>query len=116
MILALHSRYSYSDFSLIRKLKKGNKKAFEIIFHKYKEKLYFFALEYINDVTETEDIIQVVFISLWEHRQYLNETRSLKNYLYKSVVNTIYNHFKHKAIQQKYLDYSKAIITDDEDR
>ena len=92
--------------SLVRKLKKDNRKAFELIFDKYKEKLYFFALGYLNNVTETEEIIQTVFISLWEHRHSVNETLSLKNYLYKSTVNTIYNHFKHKAIRQKYLDYS----------
>ncbi len=104
----MHSKYSYSDLILVRKLKKDNKKAFELIFGKYKEKLYFFALSYLNSATETDEIIQVVFISLWEHRHSINETLSLKNYLYKSTINTIYNYFKHKAIRQKYLDYSMA--------
>jgi len=101
----LNSKYSHSDFHLTRKLKKGDIQAFEAIFNKYKEKLYFFVQGYLHAASETEEVIQNVFISLWEKHETLNEKLSLKSYLYKAVVNSIYNYFKHQAVHQKYIDH-----------
>ena len=103
---ALHSKPLYSDDSLALHLKNGDEKAFEIIFNQYKAKLYFFALSYLRSSSETEEIIQNVFLSLWEHKQLINETLSIKNYLYKITVNHVYNHLKHEAVRQKFIDYS----------
>ncbi|MBN2349172.1 MAG: RNA polymerase sigma-70 factor [Bacteroidales bacterium] len=101
----MSSKCSYSDCYLVRKLKDGDKSAFEAIFNKYKEKLYFFALGYLHSSAETEEVIQNVFISLWENRKTLNEKLSLKNFLYKSVINLVYNYFKHQLVHQKYIKH-----------
>lgn len=96
----------YSDSELIPHIKKGNKEAFEIIFHRYKSKLFYFAFSYVHSKPDTEEIIQNVFVSFWEHRYTLNEELSIKNYLYKSIINGIYNYFKHKSVEQRFIDYS----------
>jgi RNA polymerase sigma-70 factor, ECF subfamily len=103
------------DQSLIRKLRKGDKEAFELIFNKYKEKLYFFALGYLHSSSEAEEVIQRVFICLWENRRTLIEALSLKDYLYKAVINKVYNYFKHLAVRQKYLDHiaTQELLEDD---
>jgi RNA polymerase sigma-70 factor (ECF subfamily) len=88
----------------VLQLKEGDKKAFEFIFDKYKSKLYFFALAYLRSPIEAEEVTQNTFISLWEHKESLNETLSIKNYLYKITVNHVYNHLKHEAIRQKFID------------
>lgn len=98
----------YSEAKIVRKLKQGDKKAFEIIFNKYKEKLYFYAFGFLHSKSETEEIVQNVFVSLWEHRSYMDDSLSIKNYLYKATVNKIYNHLKHAAIHQKYMEYKTA--------
>jgi RNA polymerase sigma-70 factor (ECF subfamily) len=104
----LNAKFLNGDLYLIRRLRKGDKKSFELIFNKYKERLYFFALGYLHSSVETEEIIQNVFISLWENRNTLIDSNSLKDYLYKMVVNRIYNHFKHQAIRQKYLVHAET--------
>lgn len=96
---------SYSDSVLISRLKEGDKEAFEVIFNEYSTKLYFFALSYLHIEEEAEEIVQNVFVSLWEHRSFLDELRSLKSYLYKATVNCVYNYFKHEAIRRKHLAY-----------
>lgn len=94
-----------SDSSLVSRLKKGDKGAFEVIFHEYSPKLYFFSLSYLHIEAEAEEVVQNVFVSLWEHRCALDETRSLKSYLYKATVNHIYNYFRHEAIRRKHLEH-----------
>ncbi|HEX2395446.1 MAG TPA: RNA polymerase sigma-70 factor, partial [Bacteroidales bacterium] len=88
----------------VRRLKKNDKKAFELIFNKYKEKLYYYSLSYLQSAAEAEEIIQSTFVSLWENRELLNEEYCLKNFLYKITVNHVYNHLKHRLVMQKYAD------------
>lgn len=78
--------------------------AFEQLFHRYKKKLYYFSLKYIDDTFDAEELVQTVFINLWEHRKSLDESRSVKNYLYKSAVNLIYNNLKRKAVRRNYVN------------
>lgn len=98
------SKFINEELHLITKLKNGDTEAFELIFDEYKEKLYFFTLGYVHSAAETEEIIQGLFVALWENRLNLEEENSLKNYLYKAVTNRIYNYFKHKAVKQRYIE------------
>jgi RNA polymerase sigma-70 factor, ECF subfamily len=101
----LSAKFYLSELYLVRKLRKGDCESFQLIFDKFKEKLYFFALSYLHSDSEAEEIIQNVFVSLWENRYSINEDLSIKDYLYKSVVNKIYNYFKHQAVRQKYHEH-----------
>lgn len=94
-----------NDVELIRRLKLGEIKAFEVVYNKYKSKLYFFAFSYLKSHAETEEVVQNTFISLWEHRNSIEETLSFKSYLYKITVNKIYNQLKHLAVQKKYEEF-----------
>lgn len=95
---------SNNESNLIVKLKTGDKSAFEEIFNLYKAKLYFFSLSYLHSKTEAEDVVQKVFIGLWEHREKLNESLPVKGYLYKATINHIYNYFKHQSIRRKHME------------
>ncbi len=101
----MYSNFANDDRCLIRELRKGDKEAFELIFNKYKEKLYFFALGYLHSSSEAEEVIQQVFVSLWENRSILIEVFTLKDYLYKAVINKVYNYFKHQIVRQKYQNH-----------
>lgn len=104
-----------SDVNLIRRLKKNDNQAFESIFNEFKEKLYYYILGYLRSTEESKEILQNVFISLWESRKSLKEEYILSNYIYKITINHIYNYFKHQAVRQKYIDHiaSKVSLEDD---
>lgn len=93
-------------------LKNDSQIAFEELFHKYKKKLYYFALSYLDDNAEAEEVVQSVFVRLWENRSSLNETMSVKNYIYKSTANACYNFLKKKAVRNRYSE--KELIAFDE--
>lgn len=94
---------SDDDF-LAAGIKNDNLEAFELLYHRYKKKLYYFSLRYLKDSAEAEEMVQMVFINVWEHRKTLDETLSVKSYIYRSTVNNIYNCLKKRAVRQNYID------------
>ena len=93
-----------NDNLLASRIRNDSFDAFELLYHRYKKKLYFFSLRYLEDKSDAEEIVQLVFISVWEHRKTLDYTKSVKNYIFKSAVNLIYNFLKKKAIRRRHLE------------
>jgi RNA polymerase sigma-70 factor (ECF subfamily) len=55
---------------------------------------------------EAEDIVQAMFIKIWEKRQSLIITHTVKSYLYKAVYHQCINQFDHRAVREKYQEMS----------
>lgn len=104
IICTLKKRFLNSDATLVRRLKENDKQAFELIFNKFSRKLYFFTLGYVHSQAEAEEIIQNVFIALWENRDMLSDAFPIQNYLYKVTINHIYNYFKHQLVRRRYVE------------
>lgn len=81
-------------------IKDGNKEAFRQLYDLYSKKIYGFALYYLKSVPEAEEVIQAVFVKLWEGRNEIRENLSLRSFLYKITLNHIYNYLKHKNVQK----------------
>ncbi|MGY4384876.1 RNA polymerase sigma-70 factor (family 1) [Pedobacter sp. UYP24] len=93
---------SYSDHELIRLFASGNDAAFKEIYMRYDKLLYLYAYHKLGSKEESRDIVQDVFAWLLNNRESLNLTTTLSGYLYKSVLNKIYNLYKHKEVLRKY--------------
>jgi RNA polymerase sigma-70 factor (ECF subfamily) len=93
-----------SDANLVQRLKDNDQPAFELVFNKFSKKLYYFTLGYVHAPVEAEEIIQNVFVALWENRDMLSEAFPIQNYLYKVTVNHIYNYFKHRLVRRRYVE------------
>lgn len=76
--------------------------AFQKIYDAFCKPLYRFALSYMNDSFEAEEIVQDVFLRLWEKRDEVDEQKSLKSFLYRITVNKIFNVLKHRIVKRKY--------------
>lgn len=98
----MNRKFLNNDENLVSRLRNSDKKAFELIFRQFREQLYYFALGYLHSEAEAEEIIQNVFIALWENRDMLNEQYPIRNYLYKATVNHIYNFFRSRVVREKY--------------
>lgn len=87
------------DHSLIPLIIQGDEKAFEFIFKKYYSGLCVFAAQYINDRDAAEEVVQAVFVRIWEKRSSLSIENSFKNYLFRSVRNHCLNQLQHEKIK-----------------
>jgi RNA polymerase sigma-70 factor (ECF subfamily) len=92
------------DNGLVRLLKKGNVLAFDSLFQVYSPKLYGFALKYLKNETDAEELVQEVFVIVWENRQMLKSELSFKSYLFTIALNKIRKHFNQKATSLRYIE------------
>ena len=91
------------DNELIENLRKGDVEAFDLVYEKYAQKLYAFSLKYLKSVEETEELVQSVFLKLWENQRNLRKETSFKSYLFTIAYNEICNLFRRRKYQQKFI-------------
>ncbi len=84
-----------NESELIRRISSDDKFAFEILFKKYYADLVRFSFHMTKSIEVSEDIVQDVFIKVWEGRKNLDPKRSIKIYLYRAVKNQTLNYLKH---------------------
>ncbi len=89
---------SSSDYELVDKLQKGDLEAFDLIFKKYGDRLFGFALKYLKSKEETKGLVQNVFLKIWENRKDLKKESSLKSYLFTIVYYNMCGLFRKKQI------------------
>ncbi len=77
-----------TDRELIKRLKKGDAAAFEIIYTNYYWKLYNFIREYIIYPEDCRDILQDVFTKLWLNREKLFDDSRIGSWLFTITRNT----------------------------
>jgi RNA polymerase sigma-70 factor (ECF subfamily) len=64
-------------------------------------------LKYLKSVEEAEELVQSVFLKLWENQQNLKKGTSFKSYLFTIAYNEICNLFRRRKYQQKYAAETK---------
>ena len=92
------------DKVIIKKLKEGDVLSFDEIFKKYHKKVYYFALSYLKNKEEAEDIVQEVFMNLWKYRDQINEYYVFSKYLFKITYNATCKRFRKQASDKKQLE------------
>ena len=100
----------YNDSELIQLFARGDDAAFKEIYLRYDKPLYLYAYHKLGNKEESRDLIQDVFIWLLNNRQSISLTTTLSGYLYKSVLNKIYNIYKHKEVQRNYAEQGNQYV------
>ncbi len=87
---------------VLEQFKAGEPSAFEQIYLDYSPKIYRFAKRYTNHNEDAEEIVQDVFIRLWEARMSVNPDRNFDNYLFTITRNLIFNRHRAKVNEQHF--------------
>ena len=98
---------SFKDADLARRVKSGEKNAYQLLFEKYAPKIYHFSLSYIGNESDSEELVQDVFLKLWEKREILDSTKNIKAYIFKIAINAIYDFVRRKNITNAFNDFVK---------
>lgn len=93
-----------SDTELFFRIQKGDEKAFTIAYELYNKLIYVLSYRYLMDEERAKDVVQYVFVKLWEYRAELNIGISLKNFLFTMAKNYILNLIRNKntALEKQY--------------
>lgn len=90
-----------SDHSLAESIKNSNQGVFELVFNYYYSGLVVYADQIIKDTVISEDIVQSVFMKLWETRETI-EIRSLRSYFMQCVKNRCIDHLRSQQVKQRF--------------
>jgi RNA polymerase sigma-70 factor (family 1) len=98
-----------NEHDLFAKLAGGSEKAFVQIYWRYTKRLYPFILKMVHDEEKSEDIIQDIFVQLWEKREQLLTVHHPTSYLFQIASNKTLNYLKQESNHARILDqYAKA--------
>ncbi|SIO14466.1 RNA polymerase sigma-70 factor [Chitinophaga niabensis] len=87
--------------ALLSRLKMHDLEAFTRLYKLARGRLYILANAIIQDSAAAQDLVQELFMELWERRIYLNIQTSLKAYLIRSVRNKAYNYLDKQGTQAR---------------
>jgi RNA polymerase sigma-70 factor (ECF subfamily) len=88
--------FNQAEIALLARLKTGDIASYEELYRKYYATFRVFIKGMIKDETTAEDIVQNIFMKVWINRAKLNETLSIKNYLYVLAKHEVLNHLRSK--------------------
>lgn len=87
-----------------------NATSFEKAFKQHYVALFHFAYQFVQRTDIAEELVQEVFVLLWEKRKTTKITSSLKSYLYTAVRNQCLNYLKEKWHKKELLqDWASSI-------
>lgn len=84
----------------VNSLMDGDERAFQGLFVDYYSVLVSFAMKYLDNQEAAEDIVQDVFVKIWETREKLGGIDNLSAYLYQMVRFRSFNYLRAEKIRQ----------------
>lgn len=89
---------------LIERLKQGDKEAYKTIFEAYWLSLFEYAARKIKAQEDAREVVQIVFLELWENRSDLRNIH-LDHFLKVCIRNKCVDHIRKKILQGKYTEH-----------
>jgi RNA polymerase sigma-70 factor (ECF subfamily) len=99
----------YNDEELMQEIKAGNMFAFDALYRKYNKKLYKFGFSILKSTEEAENLIQDVFLNLWENRHKVEKNSSIKSYVFTITYNSAISIIRKKARESQFIEYLKTL-------
>jgi RNA polymerase sigma-70 factor (family 1) len=97
---------------VIERIKKDDERAFRQLYDLLKNRIYHFALKFTKSHHSAEEIVQEVFIKIWENRKNIKKGFSIRAYVFTTTYHTIINFLK-KAAKDEHLKQEILLFADD---
>ncbi|HNX54736.1 MAG TPA: RNA polymerase sigma-70 factor [Prolixibacteraceae bacterium] len=75
---------------------------FDQLFRKYHRRLLLFTLKFVDSESDALDIVQNVFVAIWENGKFRQSEDAVQAYLFNSVKNCCLNYIKHQKVIRKF--------------
>lgn len=91
-----------SDNEIIKRIRQGDVKQFESLFRSSYVSLVRYAKSFVRDHDSAEEIVQDLFVKLWDERDRITIENSLNGYLFRSVHNRCIHLLEHRKVIEKH--------------
>ena len=78
-----------SDDLLLEQCRKGNIKAYDVLFDRYSDKLYHYALKYVKEEVIAEEMMMDLMLWVWEKKHQLDPDIHFSAYIFRAMKNAI---------------------------
>lgn len=86
---------------LLLRLRDGEEYAFERLYRLYSKRIFVNILKLVNDEDQAQEILQDVFVKIWNHRKNIDPERSFSSYLFSIAKNLVRDFFRKAAHDRK---------------
>lgn len=105
----------FNEAELLSRLLLDDIDAFDALYWHYQKAVFYNVMKLIHDVTISEDIVQEIFINLWEKRHLVGRSETIGGWLFVSSYNRTVNALKRKLRNSVALkNLSLTLSTDDD--
>lgn len=101
----MHNLSDLDEKALLLQLRNSEKPAFEELYRRYKIRLTGNLLRMLKSPELVEDVMQDIFLGIWENRKSIDPDQSIKPYLFTSAANRAKNIFRKAASEQLFRAY-----------
>lgn len=107
------NKTNYEELFIFKRMSEGDEKAFRFFFDKYYSDLCNFVNQYINNPEMAEELVQDIFVYLWEKKSDISLHTSVKAYLFLASKNKCLNYLRNTKskirLLEKYQNENKAV-------
>lgn len=100
----MHTKPVDKEREMLLRLRQGDEGAFAWIYHTYKNLIGYKLLRLLKSETLVEEMMQEVFLKVWEHRASIAIDKSFKSYLYRITENMVIDLFRRAKKEKSILD------------
>ena len=101
-----------TEKQIVDSINNGELGVFHYLYREYYSSLCIYAKSFARSKELAEEIVQDIFIRLWEQQGHLNIESSFKSFLFVSVRNGCLNHLKHLQVVNKFNEYYTQLLKD----
>lgn len=97
----MNSLSDKNERELLICFKEGDEKSFDLLYRKYRASLYNSIYKMVKMEDQSADLLQDLFIKLWQKRSEIDPELSFKAYVYRIAQNMVYDFFRSAARDKK---------------
>ncbi len=96
------------DNELVEMLRQGSVAAFETLYKRYWDRLLNAAYKRLADLELCEELVQNIFVKIWEKREVLQINTGFSNYLHTALRYSVIDHYRKRLTQESYLTFRSS--------
>lgn len=97
------------NLELMIRLKNGDILAFDELYKLYSHKLFSFVFRILKDEADSDDIVQEVFLKIWEYREKLRDYKLLNSFIFTIAYNNSISLIRKRISSTKYIKYLRDL-------
>lgn len=96
---------TYNESEILRQAASGDEQAFAGLYRQYRNKAFHVALTYLSSPSLAEDVLQELFLKLWEKRSALPGIQQFENYFFVALRNMLISALRKSERQQQIITH-----------